>query len=92
MAQCKMRTGWLQPVQSALLSHTMQGNAKSGINNSGHSGITGFCQSRLDESLTGSAGGSFMCLRCVGVDESGPGGHCLGYGDHVPRKNRATYG
>ena len=86
-----VRTGWLQPLHSALLSRTMQGSAKSGINNAGHAGVFSFSAASTRTSRVRRRGGFFMCLRCVGVDKSGPGGHCLGYGDHVPRKNRATY-
>ena len=39
------------------------------------------------------AGAAFlMCLRCVGVDENGPGGDCFRYLDYVPLESRATCG
>ena len=87
-----VQTGWLQPMNSVLVSRLVQGSAKSGINNAGHAWITGFSQSRLDDWLPGCPGGILMCLRCAGMYNNGPGGRCLGYVDHVPRESRATYG
>ena len=46
-----VQTGWLQPMNSVLVSRIVQGSAKSGINNAGHAWITGFSQSRLDDWL-----------------------------------------
>ena len=37
-------------------------------------------------------GGFLRCLNFVGMDKNGPGGHCSGRLDNVPRENRATYG
>ena len=70
--------GSLQPLRSVFVCRAVQLSAKSGINNAGHVWITSFCQSRLAICLTGSAGGFFVCLRCVGMDKNGPGGHCFG--------------